>query len=530
MNVNINMNISARATTKKLDTLNGSNKTEQFKKILNNHEVSLTNSKDEVELKTETVKSLELSIQAQNKDTEKLSEELTGEDVINDDVDQIQQMIQYLSSMFQDIQQPTPNNREREIDFINPQVMDEEHINIIDKSKVELMLLEKNKTNSNVNNQLEVEIVSFIETYIDVLKQNSKEAPSKESDNDQIEQIQQVLQSLSSMFQNHNEVSVFGNQENDGKDISLDQLINVEKLTPETKDMLKNNLSKILVLMEKADMNNKVPSQLLQLLQGLTSEILEAKGDLSSAKANGFQNVMVNSETISIKDSLLKKVIEQNIKIASEISPENQMRKISDIKKDNNFSGNSSFEEKFLSKLIDSDKDEGKISKAVSFMNQFQDTKTVSTAKVETPNLMVDKNNFTVDVIKTMKFMENNNIRNLTVTMSPKELGEITIKLTMESGIMKANISAQNKETFNLLDNNMQDISDKLKSMDIKIQSIDINIYEDSTFFSKEQSNKNGKGAQNNESRTNTVLEEEEEEMIIRSNYGIEQNGVNKFV
>ena len=124
--------------------------------------------------------------------------------------------------------------------------------------------------------------------------------------------------------------------------------------------------------------------------------------------------------------------------------------------------------------------------------------------------------------------MEINNIKDLTVKMNPKELGEITIKLTMESGIMKASISAQNKETFNLLNQNIQDISDKLKNMDIKIQSLDINIYEDSTFFNKESSERNNNGSQNNNQSTNMDLEEED--ISISNNYVIEENQVNKFV
>ncbi len=204
------------------------------------------------------------------------------------------------------------------------------------------------------------------------------------------------------------------------------------------------------------------------------------------------------------------------------------MQSSSDSTKESKFSGNSSFEEKFLKNLLGEDKDEIKISKAVNFMNQFETVKTIDTAKVQTTNLVIDKNNFEVDVIKNIKFMEINNIKDLTVKMNPKELGEITIKLTMESGIMKASISAQNKETYNLLNQNIQDISDKLKNMDIKIQSLDINIYEDSTFFNKNSSEKNNNGKQNNNSRTNMDLEEED--ISISNNYVIEENQVNKFV
>nr|WP_281418626.1 flagellar hook-length control protein FliK [Clostridium frigoris] len=125
--------------------------------------------------------------------------------------------------------------------------------------------------------------------------------------------------------------------------------------------------------------------------------------------------------------------------------------------------------------------------------------------------------------------MEVNNIKDLTVKMNPRELGEITIKLTMESGIMKASILAQNKETYNLLNNNFQDIQDRLKNMDIKIQSLDINVYEDSTYFNKNSSgnNNNNNGKQDKNTKTNVDIDDD---VAISSNYAIEDNQVNKFV
>ena len=95
---------------------------------------------------------------------------------------------------------------------------------------------------------------------------------------------------------------------------------------------------------------------------------------------------------------------------------------------------------------------------------------------------------------------------------------------------MKANISAQNKDTYNLLNHNIQDISDRLKNMDIKIHSLDINIYEDSTFFSKDSSGRNNNSRQNNNSKTNTDLTDLEEDISITNKYVIEENQVNKFV
>lgn len=83
--------------------------------------------------------------------------------------------------------------------------------------------------------------------------------------------------------------------------------------------------------------------------------------------------------------------------------------------------------------------------------------------------------------------MEVNDIKNLTVKINPKELGEMVIKITMENGKMKANITANNKEAFNLLNANLQDITDKLQKGTVKIENFSLNLYEDTTFFSNDK-------------------------------------------
>lgn len=391
----------------------------------------------------------------------------------------------------------------------------------------------KDLKDSESNNKLKVEITNAIKGLIDEMKQKSEE-PSEQSlgedeATEQMEQINQLLQLLSSMFQNTEEITKTESGEGQLNSINLEQLINGDKLTPETKTMLKNNLSEIVELLEKSKGNVQITSKLINSLQKLTSEVAKVNEDLGLLEGTTILTGSENNESKTIRDNLVKKVVEQSTKTISEIVTKDQMQNPNDSKKDSKFAGNNSSEEKFLKTLITSDKNESKISKAVNFMNQFDSVKTIDASKVQTTNLVIDKNDFTVDVIKSIKFMEVNNMKDLTVKMSPKDLGELTIKLTMESGVIKASISAQNKDTYNLLNQNFQDISDKLKSMDIKIQSLDINIYEDSTFFSKDSNQKNNNGTHTNDSETNLVLEEKED-VLIRDNYSIEQSAVNEFV
>ncbi|MCB2340780.1 flagellar hook-length control protein FliK [Clostridium estertheticum] len=376
-------------------------------------------------------------------------------------------------------------------------------------------------------------IISGLKKLIDLLKQNLKktsgESASAEKTTDQMAQIQQLLQSLTVMIQSTDKTTTTKTSGTELNSINLEELLGTKKLTPETKTMLKNNLSEILSLLENPKGNTKMSSEMLGMLQKLTTQVKDIKSDLNLLKVPTLEISSDNSEDKSIKDNLIKMLKSQNTKSTSESISKNQNQSSSDNKKDNKSSGYSSSEEKFLNKLLSGDKDDVKISKAVSFMNQFQTVKTSDASKVLSANLVVDKNNFEADVIKSIKFMEVNNIKDLTVKMNPRELGEITIKLTMESGIMKASILAQNKETYNLLNNNIQDIQDRLKNMDIKIQSLDINVYEDSTFFNKNSSgnNNNNNGKQDNNSKTNVDIDDD---VAISSNNAIEDNQVNKFV
>ena len=81
--------------------------------------------------------------------------------------------------------------------------------------------------------------------------------------------------------------------------------------------------------------------------------------------------------------------------------------------------------------------------------------------------------------------MSNNGLKELTVKINPGNLGEITINLVQEDGVMKANLKANSKETTELLAQNLMDIKKQLSEQNIKVADVNIELYhEDTTFFS----------------------------------------------
>lgn len=140
----------------------------------------------------------------------------------------------------------------------------------------------------------------------------------------------------------------------------------------------------------------------------------------------------------------------------------------------------------FLTKLLSSveGNDEKKDSQVSRVMNIMDNLK--NDFKVNVDNLnevsVINKSTFVSDIIKNVKFMSINSMKELTVKIMPKELGEVVIKLVMDGNMLRANIQASNKEAYNLLNSQLSDLTKGLN--DAKIQSVNISLYqEDTTFF-----------------------------------------------
>lgn len=219
-----------------------------------------------------------------------------------------------------------------------------------------------------------------------------------------------------------------------------------------SKDALVNNMS-------------SVEFELKSKLQNILTK-LEGKENLKSQPTNIFDNNISKSSFQWSKGSLL----------------DGQGKNQNENKNENDF----------LSKFVESDKkDSGeKIDKAVNFMSRFKTEDTGSLmAKGDIQNVVLNKDTINTDVIKTIKYMQTNSIKELSVKIMPKELGEVIIKLTMEGGIMKAHINASNKDAYNILNNNLSQIQEKLQANNLKVQDISLNIYNEDTTFFKEGSN-----------------------------------------
>lgn len=267
-----------------------------------------------------------------------------------------------------------------------------------------------------------------------------------------------------------------------------------------------------------------------ELAKNEHSRLIDDIVDVLKSKLNEG-NITSNVAKLSSEAALNSKVVDKsekginsndlNSSIKNDASTESLQDKLN-IDDDNTSSqDNKSFQKSddsdeksddFLKKLLSKDQssNDSKISKVTTFINQFSNVNTnIEAVKGEVQ--VINKNNFAADIVKSVKYMQDNNIKELTVKINPKELGEVVIRLSMENNIMKANISAQNKETYTLLQSSLGDINSSLNNQNIKIQAFSVNIYNDTTYFAGQGNSGNGQNNGEEQDRNSKGKEKIEE-------------------
>ena len=147
-------------------------------------------------------------------------------------------------------------------------------------------------------------------------------------------------------------------------------------------------------------------------------------------------------------------------------------------------------EEDILAKLMTMDEDINKVEDYIVedtpiFTEVLNSKNDVASSLIsEVKPVAVSRETVATDVVSNVKYMVKNQVEQLTVKIYPKELGEITIKIISEDGIMKADIKATSKETYTLLNSNMEEIKKHLSNESLIIKEVNIGLYEDTTYYS----------------------------------------------
>lgn len=371
----------------------------------------------------------------------------------------------------------------------------------------------------------------------EITSSDDKKVQANNQENDLMLLLQQLLQGKIS-FEEFAEKAVQG--EGQLEKLSL-ELTNIGLEGIEGKFSLDQGTLEELQEKISSDLTQIIKNMLLENSQENKSfELLMSEAinkALEKPSSIGMQEQIMNNIKNKLQENNLNKQTddftnELNSNITGNLQDNivNKLQVTSNNSKD--FSKESNSEDKFLKDLVAGNKNDitNKVDKLVNFMSTFN--KAIDTSNISEVGqaVTINKNTFIHDIIKSVKFMEQNDMKEMTVKLMPRELGEIVIKLTMQNGLMKASITANNKEAYNLLNSNLQDINKLIGNEEIKIQNVTINIYnEDTTFFSRENSKEQNKHSGSRSGSRAGISKLDIEEGVDNVSI-VEESSVNAFV
>ncbi|WP_346880489.1 flagellar hook-length control protein FliK [Clostridium sp. UBA3061] len=264
----------------------------------------------------------------------------------------------------------------------------------------------------------------------------------------------------------------------------------------------------LLELLREASISSDMKNKLTELLTLINEDITELDNSSESlmkllTAEEGIDNDDLISQLqkiVSMKDANKE---EEPLNIPRRIELEaNVIEKSSVVARVENNEESSSKDSKFsketaiLNKVINGEEKDSKVTRAADFMSYFENSVQKSGEVSSEKPIAITKSDLNNDVIKALSYMDKNGVKDLTVKIYPKELGEISISVSMEQGALKAMIKATSKETVEMLALGLKDINEKLNGNNIKIQSVDIGLYEeDTTYYAHE--NSQGKAYEN---------------------------------
>ncbi|WP_346890336.1 flagellar hook-length control protein FliK [Clostridium sp. UBA1056] len=343
------------------------------------------------------------------------------------------------------------------------------------KAETKSVASKKHKMNSNKadqneeSNKTSEDIQSLINYIIDILnKKNNADNQLSSSDFISGAEAEGKIQSL---------LELLGSQENTN---NLLELLNEVSSNSDAK----NKFIELLTLINEDFTELKDNKEVLMKL--LTSE----KGIESDDIIRQLQEIVLMNDDNNGDDSLN---IPTRVLMEAEVTDKSSViAATTDEKESNSKDSKFSNETAILNKVLNGDENDSKVRRATDFMSFF-DNSVLEGGEIsgEKP-VAITKSNLNNDIIKALSYMDKNGVKDLTVKIYPKELGEVSISVSMEQGALKAMIKTTSKEAAEILSLGLKDINEKLSGNNIKIESVDIGLYEeDTTHFARE--NRQGK-------------------------------------
>ena len=349
------------------------------------------------------------------------------------------------------------------------------------------------------------EVIGMLSAIVDLLQvpQLNENTVNIDDNTDVVEQtLETVSVNIGELFTNTEET--FSDEIKEPQVTEANSQLVVEKGEIQSKNY-KNALKEILnELVNKIETNEPVKESVLLEAKDILNKLNES---ISKNPEITVDTVMITKANNTVDEKLNNTINDKSIASNNkeEVLFPISNRTISNIKNDNikNTDTKSSIsnesqnqtktveksilekEDKFLKQVLGNDNEDDTTMNKFSLFTKSTVNESNDVSNINETNV-VNKNSMAKDVVKNIKYMDVNGIKELVVKIKPKELGEMTIKLIQDDGVMKANIKASSKETYSLLSQNLNDIKKYLQDQNIKIQDVELGLYSDDTTFFKD--------------------------------------------
>lgn len=381
------------------------------------------------------------------------------------------------------------------------------------------------KKENNNENDYSVESSDSIDDTVKIKEDKGKDSiedklskvESEKSDSKEYDAIEELLLMLlnGEINDNYNYEKVISENEflsEEIKTMMLD-LVSAYNSTEINNDKIiieGNNESSLADIMELLKSDSSIDKEMLDSIlesvkRSSSSDLESPKEILNYIKTNIIKETNTdNSEIVENKTTLINSIDENNIDLNTQHNESSSEGKNQE---------ESNKEDTFLTSLIegnDNVKSEGNLMQVPKMV--FEPLKDIK----EAAPALTNKTNIVEDIIKSVKYIRDESVKEVVLKVVPRSLGEVVISLSMDKGVMKANVTTNNAETYNLLATKIEEMNKILN--EFKVESFDLTYMNNSEYGeNKKQGNDKNKFQGNNKSSfisiEDDVIEETNDEI-----------------
>lgn len=277
----------------------------------------------------------------------------------------------------------------------------------------------------------------------------------------------------------------------------------------------------------KTDKNFLIDIKDLEVKQKKFTLIKEDLKELNSDTNLSDKKLLVKTDhkslSLGVKEELYKLESYDKFEISSLYNKKN-------ILKNNMDSDPSNKDLKTLESILDKDDNNNFIVQSSNLHPTNLNIKKDISLK-ELPVNEIRKEFISEDIIKTVKYLKANNMEEINIKISPRELGDMTIKLVKNPEETKVLITISKDDVFELVHKNTHEIVKHLTDANIKVKEVVVDIKSNNDkFFSSNLNQEFSRKNQENKKRRNKYESSSIEEIDTTKEDRIDEDNINILI